>query len=164
MQTGVGHIAKPDYQKNCTKHQNMVFPEEYKLTKEGEPSLLSDSRPSKKRIVISSTARNLRLLASSEHYFECGTFKSVPHLFHQLYALHHIQVNISIQFLYALQPDWTKTIWEVIKTSKTASTRCLSKNNYDRLHTCWLVVFVKNYIEFLAVLFWRIQTESLPSR
>ena len=88
--------------------QEIVFPEEYKITKEGELFLLFDSGPTEDRILIFSTARNLRLLASSENWFGNGTFKTVPHLFYQLYTLHGIQVNSSIPLLYVLLPGKTE--------------------------------------------------------
>ena len=81
------------------------------MTKEGEPFLLFDSGPTEDRIIIFSTARNLRLLASSKHWYGDGTFKTVPHLFYQLYTLHGIQVNNSIPLLYALLPDKTEATY-----------------------------------------------------
>lgn len=120
------HIAKTDSIKTTIRNirirkqatpalpmtrQEIVFPEEYKVTKEGEPFLLFDSAPMEDRILIFFTVRNLRLLASSENWFGDGTyiFKTVPHFFYQLCTLHGAvhQVNSSFPLLYSLLPDKT---------------------------------------------------------
>lgn len=90
---------------------DIVIPENYKNTKNGEEFLLFDSGPTEDRLLIFSTRRNLRLLAQAEHWYADGTFKTVPHLFHQLYTIHGLHDNIAVPLLYTLLPDKTKNTY-----------------------------------------------------
>lgn len=88
--------------------EDMVLPDEYKQTMRGEPFLLFDSGPIPSRILIFGTANSLRLLGATRHWYMDGTFKTVPHLFCQLYTIHGLKENVSIPLLYILLPDKTK--------------------------------------------------------
>lgn len=87
---------------------DIEFPEIYKTTENGEPFLLYDSGKSENRILIFSTTRNLQLLARSKHWYADGTYKTVPHLFQQLYTIHGLHNQISIPLVYALLPSKTE--------------------------------------------------------
>lgn len=62
-------------------------------------------------MLIFSTRINLQLLARSDHWFADGTFKTVPHLFYQLYTLHGLQNNIAVPLVFALLPDKNKATY-----------------------------------------------------
>ncbi|KAK4872010.1 hypothetical protein RN001_016134 [Aquatica leii] len=61
-----------------------------------------DSGPADDRLLIFCTRKNLQVLARTANWYADGTFKTVPHFFHQLYTL-HVYVN------------FIKTIMEQIK-------------------------------------------------
>lgn len=72
----------------------LIIPEELKLTHKKELFLLYDSGVGDvNRMLIFSTSRNIGLLASSNHWYADGTFKTVPLIFEQLYTIHGIKNN-----------------------------------------------------------------------
>ncbi|KAB0801401.1 hypothetical protein PPYR_01533 [Photinus pyralis] len=88
--------------------EEIIFPEEFTITTNGELFLLHDSGPVNDRILIFSTARNINLLAMSQHWYADGTFKVVPPLFLQLYTIHGIKDHVAIPLIYALLPNKTE--------------------------------------------------------
>lgn len=107
------HDAAPAIPGN---RRELVIPDNYKITKNGADFLLFDSGPTDDRILIFSTRRNLRLLAQSMHWYVDGTFKTVPHLFCQLYTIHGLQYNNAIPLVYALLPDKTEATYTRLLT------------------------------------------------
>jgi hypothetical protein len=91
--------------------EEIIFPEEFTVTENGDHFLLYDSGPRNDRILIFSTARNINLLATAQHWYADGTFKVVPPLFLQLYTIHGIQDNVAIPLIYALLPNKTEQIY-----------------------------------------------------
>lgn len=81
-----------------TTLQDIVIPERYRKTFRGENFLLHDSGPEDpERLLIFSTAENLRLLSFSDSFYSDGTFKTVPDQFLQLFTVHGI-VATSVVF------------------------------------------------------------------
>ena len=106
--------------------QDLVIPNEFKKTCNGEDFLLYDSEGDKKTIIFS-THRNLRHLAQSQHWYADGTFKTVPPLFTQLYTIHGIFNNNIVPLVFVLMSEknrgklsnafeQTETIAAIIKT------------------------------------------------
>lgn len=84
----------------------IIFPEDYKITLNGQEFLLFDSGyGDENRILIFASRRNLQLLARSENWYADGTFKTVPHLFYQIFTLHGFKNNLSLPLVYALLPN-----------------------------------------------------------
>ena len=83
--------------------QDMVIPDAYQTTSQGERFLQYDSgRGDPQRMLIYSTNRNLDNLQESRHWFLDGTFKTVPSVFYQLYTIHferHHQIYPSVYCL-----------------------------------------------------------------
>lgn len=67
--------------------EEIVIPDEYKVTSNGENFLLYDGGDCQDRILLFSTHRNLQVLENSPHWFCDGTFKVVPSIFHQLFTI-----------------------------------------------------------------------------
>ena len=66
-----------------------IVPEIFKNTLSGEENfLLRDSTVGNNRILIFSTAAEIRYLAQAMYWIMDGTFKTVPTLFQQLYTIH----------------------------------------------------------------------------
>ncbi len=86
----------------------LIIPNEYTLTANGNPFLLHDSGPSPDRILIFSTLRNLDLMAQSHHWFADGTFKVTPPLFSQVYTIHVIKYHNVIPTVIVLMPNKTE--------------------------------------------------------
>lgn len=84
---------------------DIVLPPKYTTTTRGENFLAFDSGSVEDRMLIFSTRRNMGLLAQSEHWFADGTFKTVPHLFFQLYTIHGLKCNTTLPLVYALLPN-----------------------------------------------------------
>ncbi|KAK9707759.1 hypothetical protein QE152_g27644 [Popillia japonica] len=63
----------------------LVLPENYKRTTDGELFLLFDSGPEEQRILLFSTQRNLSFMEQCDHWYADGTFKSAPPLFSQIH-------------------------------------------------------------------------------
>lgn len=93
------------------RRSDIVFPQEYKITKNGEDFLMFDSGLDEDRILMFCTRRNLQLLAQADHWYADGTFKTVPHLFCQLYTLHGLKSNVAIPLIYALLPDKSRVTY-----------------------------------------------------
>lgn len=64
--------------------RDIIIPEEFKVTNDGNNFLLFDSGPIDNRILVFGTIKNLELLAASNVWLADGTFKHVPLLFYQL--------------------------------------------------------------------------------
>lgn len=91
--------------------QDLVIPDAYKQTSNGENFLQFDSGIAGSRILIFGTERSLNVLERSEHWFMDGTFKTVPHLFAQLYTVHGLKENIAVPLVYVLLPDKTENTY-----------------------------------------------------
>lgn len=70
--------------------EDLVIPDQYRVTNSGAEFLLFDSGPEVDRVLIFSTRNNLRMLRQSRHWYADGTFKTVPNLFGQMYTIHGI--------------------------------------------------------------------------
>ena len=92
--------------------ENLVLPDEFKQTLEGEEFLKYDSGPGKLRILIFATYENLQLLSQSTDWFGDGTFKTVPLIFQQLYTLHALHNGYVIPVIFALLPNKTKATYD----------------------------------------------------
>lgn len=90
----------------------MVIPSEYKMTADGEDFLLYDSGLSDQRMLVFSTAKNIRLLENSTDWFGDGTFKVVPELFYQLYTIHCLTSKRIIPCVYALLPNKQRATYQ----------------------------------------------------
>lgn len=85
---------------------DMLIPEEYTCTTNGEPFLLFDSgHGDNERVLIFSTQSNLQLLRENGHWFMDGTFKVVPEVFFQLYTIHVLMADNVLPCVYALLPN-----------------------------------------------------------
>ncbi|XP_065312834.1 uncharacterized protein LOC135922375 [Gordionus sp. m RMFG-2023] len=80
----------------------LVIPHEYSITDKYEDFILHDDGPVPDRVIIFGTRKNLDFLASCEHWFSDGTFKSSPPLFMQIYTIHGIRNNNVLPLIYIL--------------------------------------------------------------
>ncbi|XP_034934842.1 uncharacterized protein [Chelonus insularis] len=80
-------------------------------THSNELFLLHDSGGNKKRFLMFTTAKNLNYLSRCQHWLGDGTFKSVPHIFAQLYSIHGYVKEKSIPLVYILSPDKSKSTY-----------------------------------------------------
>jgi hypothetical protein len=65
--------------------EELEFPDSYKIDAHGRPFLQFDSGPSDEaRLVIFASPRQLEVLQEQHSWFADGTFKTCPHLFHQV--------------------------------------------------------------------------------
>jgi hypothetical protein len=85
--------------------EELVIPDQYKSTSDGQNFLLYDSGPAVNRILIFGTHENLNVLAQSPHWFLDGTFKTAPSIFFQLYTIHALVHERTIPCIYALLPN-----------------------------------------------------------
>jgi len=68
--------------------------EPYTTTIKGQRFLQCDSGPyNEKRLIIFTTKENLRILCESPMVFWNGTFKTVPHMFTQLFTVHGLYLK-----------------------------------------------------------------------
>ncbi|XP_018905098.2 uncharacterized protein [Bemisia tabaci] len=93
---------------NPKSREDLIIPEEYRVTVDEKPFLLFDSGSEKKRILIFSTEENLNHLCSADHWFCDGTFSSAPHLFEQLYTIHVERKSYVLPVVFVLLPDKTE--------------------------------------------------------
>lgn len=77
-----------DYPQNPESLFDLVLPEEFKKTLNGEDFVMHDTGPDQKRIIMFSTAKNIEFLRTADAWHIDGTFDVVPQLFYQLYTIH----------------------------------------------------------------------------
>ena len=92
--------------------EEIVIPDEYKVTSRGEDFLLYDGGDDENRILLFSTHRNLQVLETSSHWFCDGTFKVVPSVFYQLFTIHALTADRILPCVYALLPNKQQTTYE----------------------------------------------------
>ncbi|RWS08330.1 hypothetical protein B4U80_10400, partial [Leptotrombidium deliense] len=93
-----------DAPNNPQTREELVIPERYMKTLNGEDFLFYDSGPGQDRIIVFATTKSVDLLSRSDHWYADGTFKTSPLLFQQIYTIHGIQNLEVIPALYALLP------------------------------------------------------------
>ena len=103
-------IKENDFPSVPISRNELVLPEKFKLTPKGEKFLLFDSGADdddeeEPRFLMFGTEENLRLLSISQYWFADGTFKTVPHFFHQLYTVHGKVGEIVVPLIYILLPN-----------------------------------------------------------
>jgi len=87
----------------------IVIPDRYKVTHDGQDFLLFDSgSDDNNRMLIFGTRDNIRLLETTAHWFLDGTFKTAPALFVQLYTVHALVNGRTIPCIYALLQNKTQ--------------------------------------------------------
>lgn len=91
---------------------DLVIPDQYKLTEKGDNFLHHDSGGDKNRFLIFTTDENLDRLARCNIWQCDGTFKTVPHLFTQLYSIHGHVDGKSVPLVFALLPGKTKKLYK----------------------------------------------------
>lgn len=94
-----------------TNRQDLILPENFKVTLKNEKFLLYDSGLVSERILIFSTVSNLSVLARSKTLYVDGTFKTTPLLFTQLFTIHGVDEKISMPLVYALLPNKTQSTY-----------------------------------------------------
>ncbi|CAF3873782.1 unnamed protein product [Rotaria sordida] len=92
--------------------ENIIIPEELKLTNTGDKFLLYDNEKNDNRIIILSSSTDLNRLSISDHWHMDGTFKVSPKLFYQLYSIHSHFRGRSLPFLYAYLPGKAEHIYK----------------------------------------------------
>ncbi|XP_022161694.1 uncharacterized protein LOC111027604 [Myzus persicae] len=88
-----------------TNMRDLLIPEKYTYTVAGDKFLQFDSCASDNRIIIFSTQKNLDLMATCDHWYADGTFKTSPPLFKQVSTIHAIKYNNVLPTFYSLLPD-----------------------------------------------------------
>lgn len=91
---------------------SLIIPEIFQITNSGEQFLFHDSGPTKNRILIFATQRNLNILRDCKDWLADGTFKTSPSIFFQVFTIHGIFSNQPIPLIYALLPNKSKTTYE----------------------------------------------------
>lgn len=97
---------------NPATREEFIIPLERFKTKRNKPFIMFDSGNEEERIIILTTSRNLRLLASTDDWFGDGTFGACPSLFEQLYSIHSIIDNSVIPLVYGLLPGKSTEIYK----------------------------------------------------
>jgi hypothetical protein len=101
---------------------NLLIPDNYRITSNGEKFLYYDSGLEEERILIFTTNKFLNHLSQSKHWYSDGTFKVVPKLFNQLFTIHALNYQTIIPTIYALMPnrrtDTYIRVFEAIKNLK----------------------------------------------
>jgi hypothetical protein len=92
--------------------RELVIPVIYENTSLGVKFLQFDSGNADDRILIFATIDNLDRLASCNHWYADGTFKSTPPLFAQVYAIHGLKYNKVIPSVFALLPNKTEATYD----------------------------------------------------
>lgn len=93
--------------------EDLVLPDHYKITNNGEPFLMFDSG-GKNRYLIFTTIKNLDYLSSCKHWFADETFRSVPNIFMQLYTIHGYCSKKVIPLIFILAPNKRRTTYKAI--------------------------------------------------
>ncbi|XP_071089379.1 uncharacterized protein [Haliotis cracherodii] len=100
-----------------TIRSGINLPDNYKQTTTGDRFLLHSEDNNK--LMIFSTANNLRHLAAAETYFCDGTFSMCPNLFYQIYTIHAFVHGKMFPLVYALLPAKKQTtyirLFQIIK-------------------------------------------------
>ncbi|KAM7307232.1 uncharacterized protein ISCGN_010868 [Ixodes scapularis] len=95
-----------------TTKRNLEIPVEFKVTLRGEDFLLHDTGfGDSERILVFSTAENLRKLGESELWFADGTFKVSPSLFYQVYTIHGSLHGTVVPLVFALLSNKTQSTY-----------------------------------------------------
>ena len=94
--------------------QDLVIPQEYKNTKNGEQFLLYDSGPINRRILIFGTEKSVSYLEKCEHWYMDGTFSVTPGLFSQVYTIHGCIGGRVVPSLYCLLPDKSEVTYSLL--------------------------------------------------
>ncbi|XP_022173341.1 uncharacterized protein LOC111035852 [Myzus persicae] len=95
--------------------RDLLIPEKYTYTVAGDKFLQFDSCASDNIIIIFSTQKNLDLMATCDHWYADGTFKTSPPLFKQVFTIHAIKYNNVLKTVYSLLPDkWQDTYSSVL--------------------------------------------------
>ena len=86
--------------------QDLVVPDSYRITREGELFLLHDDGVGENRLLIFASHNNLRVLCRSTQIWMDGTFKSVPQIFAQLYTIHAMPYRgLMVPLIFCLLPN-----------------------------------------------------------
>jgi hypothetical protein len=89
------------------------IPDSLSRTAKGKNFVLFDSEPAdQERMFILGTRKNLKVLKSCKLCFIDGTFKTSPHLFHQLYTIHGMYKSEILPMVYGLLPNKTGATYE----------------------------------------------------
>jgi hypothetical protein len=91
--------------------RELLIPVDYENTSLGVKFLQFDNGNADDRILIFATSDNLDRLASCNHWYADGTFKSTPPLFAQVYAIHGLKYNKVIPSVFALLPNKTEATY-----------------------------------------------------
>jgi len=113
---------------NPTNLIDLVVPELYTKTCNGEEFLLFDSGPGVDRILLYSTKNNIRTLSQCEQWYANGTFKSSPPLFTQIFSIHGFKSGVTLPLVYGLLPNkeasYTRFLSALGNLSETAHVAC----------------------------------------
>jgi hypothetical protein len=93
--------------------EDLVIPEQHRMTKDNQRFLLVDTGPGPDRIVLFATEDSLRLLSRAIKLWLDGTFKSTPDIFGQTFAIHTMPFDsIMVPLIYGLLPDKRQATYE----------------------------------------------------
>jgi hypothetical protein len=92
--------------------RELVISVDYENTSLGVKFLQFFSGNADDRILIFATSDNLDRLASCNHWYADGTFKSTPSLFAQVYAIHGLKYNKVIPSVFALLLNKTEATYD----------------------------------------------------
>ncbi|KII61887.1 hypothetical protein RF11_14163 [Thelohanellus kitauei] len=93
--------------------QEIILPEELKLTTRSQNFLLWDSgNEDTNRMFMFGTSNNLQLLENNPHWFMDGTFKIAPEIFLQVFTIHALVNNRVIPLIYVLMGKKTQADYE----------------------------------------------------
>ncbi|CAF2997181.1 unnamed protein product [Rotaria sp. Silwood2] len=97
---------------NPTCFQDIVIPDQLKLTNSGDRFLLYDNEDNDSRIIILSSDDDLKRLSQCDHWHADGTFRVAPQLFYQLYTLHGVIRGRSLPCVYAILPGKSESVYD----------------------------------------------------
>lgn len=88
LRKSIKRVRRADFPSEPESIEDIDIPEDMKVTLDGVNFLVKDSIVGEDRILLFTTATNVRNLGESRLWIMDGTFKTVPTLFRQLYTIH----------------------------------------------------------------------------
>ena len=95
-----------------TSRDEVHFEGEWTETNAGELFLLAEDGEGDDKIIIFSTAANLKHLSESDKIYVDGTFQTCPCLFYQIFTLHAFKHGKQFPFAYCLLPGKSRAIYQ----------------------------------------------------
>ena len=95
----------------------------YTDTRDGRRFLLASDGDAQETILVFATDESIERLCAARQVYMDGTFWASPRLFHQLYSIHVMELNVSVPVVFALLPTKSRNtyvrLFRIIKDAAT---------------------------------------------